>query len=238
VPVAKAALSGRRRRSRVVSTSTTLNPRTSFEEIIRTWVAFANGLFPPEAALEREPEPEPDGSAREAWRARLLAHLAEGRSLGPATWGSLSPPAREALSAIVRGRHVLELSAGNLVLSHELLDLGAAGVLAVDRALPPAELFPVATPDGRIVATRTIDYADPEQCLPRKALRGVVFVSWPSITNPRSRESQVMASAARHAETSSTSASAPATFSAEMAISFAPSSRGSFSRTCPIGETA
>lgn len=50
----------------------------------------------------------------------------------PSSYAVLAPEQKEALARVVKGKRVLDLGAGNLALSVEMLDLGAAHVTAVD----------------------------------------------------------------------------------------------------------
>ncbi len=88
-------------------------------------------------------------------------------------YGKLNKKQAEALSAAVQGLDVLDLGAGDLALSHELLKLGAKNVIAVEKEEIPQSILRHADPRVKVVQTLIQD----TEIL---ALHpSVVFVSWP-----------------------------------------------------------
>jgi len=53
------------------------------------------------------------------------------------SYGKLNPHQREVLNVVIQNRQVTDLGAGDCELAHELLRLGARGVLAVDKTFQP-----------------------------------------------------------------------------------------------------
>ncbi len=76
-----------------------------------------------------ETYPRTEPALREAEREGLTYNQLGYRRCG---WAFLFPELDEALGAVVAGKHVVDLGAGMLDLSHRLIKLGAARVTAVD----------------------------------------------------------------------------------------------------------
>ena len=83
------------------------------------------------------------------------------------SWGSLSVAQAQVVRRHVRGRRVHDLGAGNLLLSHQLIELGARRVVAVDMHMD----FRVQTPGVDFVCSSFRRFKDPVS---------VAFVSWPA----------------------------------------------------------
>jgi hypothetical protein len=88
--------------------------------------------------------------------------------------GQLSKIQQEALKPYILGKKVHDLGAGGFELTHKLIDLGAEGVIAIDRysPFPSPSFFDLAPNQGKIQFVQSYfhDYHEPIQ---------TAFCSWP-----------------------------------------------------------
>jgi len=102
------------------------------------------------------------------------------------SWGHLFDEQRLAVQRVIAGRHVVDLGAGDLSLAHELLELGASRVTAVDinpcESWGPLSFEPVAldhpapavaqsTDRLRLVVSSFADFTRPDDA-------EIAFLSW------------------------------------------------------------
>jgi hypothetical protein len=95
--------------------------------------------------------------------------LVTGRQRGQAvSYGEITDEMREALTPLVAGKTVYDLGAGDLTHSHVLISLGAAAVIAVDKAPMPTPRRPeVSRLQGHFGNLPVPDHID------------VAFLGWP-----------------------------------------------------------
>lgn len=94
--------------------------------------------------------------------------------------GVLSPLQAQALGEIVQGRTVHDLGAGDLILAHTLIGIGAGHVIAIDCQQPPGYRFLVEFRQQRFTEVSPHEGID------------VAFISWPR-TNPGFRNDGLVA---------------------------------------------
>jgi len=84
--------------------------------------------------------------------------------------GKLFPAQADALKPFIEGKDVHDFGCGDLELSHQLLDLGASQIVAVDRHSPSREILKAASPKIRFIPKYFHDFREPVETL---------FLSWP-----------------------------------------------------------